>query len=344
MHSQLQNIQINNKLYNLTDQLNVSLPDSFVSPNNKIGSGSGEARLYISSQNSKPIFTFSPNEFITKKGNSYPACTSSCFLLKENLLEYLDDTHNYYLNPTQKHNRDISRFYNHRAYVVNHLNDLLEFKIYMQNGNLDSARFYIGCADSAWDIIRELAIPKFSHLTISQYTSSASSIDIIYIFTLSFSAPNTPMYTLEDENFITNTITNDTTISSTVRLSLIKARNGQGKFRSNVFNIMPACPFTGISDSFLLRASHIMPWSQCINNYQRLDGYNGLTLTPTYDVLFDKGLISFNNDGSLIVSSKLNSEITSTLNLVPGSIYNIGNLDGCKNPYLDFHRSKIFKY
>lgn len=339
----MQSIQINNNTYFTSDSLTVNLSDSFVSPNNKIGSGSGEARLYISSQNSTPLFSFSSTETISKKGKIYPACTSTCYLLKENLIDYLYSTHNYYLSPTENHNRNILSFYSERERTVNSLPDLLPFNIYMQNGEFDSDRFYIGCADYAWDIIRELSIPLYSQLTIYKLINNSSSDDIIYIFTLKFTASNTPSDKFKLEESITNTINNDTTIDSTERISLIKARNGQGKFRSNVINIMPSCPFTGISDSFLLRASHIIPWSQCRNNHERLDGYNGLTLTPSYDVLFDRGLISFNNDGSLLVSSKLNSQIIISLNLISGKIYNIQNLTGNRNLYLEFHRNNIFK-
>ena len=339
----MQNIQINNNIYLTIDSLTVNLSDSFVSPNNKIGSGSGEARLYVSSQNSVPLFTFSSTDTISKKGKVYPACTSTCYLLKENLIDYLYSTYNYYLNPIENHNRNIISFYSEREKAINSLPDLLPFNIYMQNGELDSDRFYIGCADYAWDIIRELSIPLYSQLTIYKLINNSSSDDIIYIFTLTFTAPNAPSNGVKLEETVINTITNDTTIDSTERTSLIKARNGQGKFRSNVINIMPRCPFTGISDSFLLRASHIIPWSQCRNNHERLDGYNGLTLTPSYDVLFDRGLISFNNDGSLLISSKLNLQIIMSLNLISGQIYNIENSTGNRNLYLEFHRNNIFK-
>lgn len=340
----MQSIQINNNIYFTTDSLTVNLSDSFVSPNNKIGSGSGEARLYVSSQNSTPLFAFSSTETISKKGKIYPACTSTCYLLKENLIDYLYSTHSYYLKPIENHNRNILSFYNQREQTINSLPDLLPFHIYMQNGELDSDRFYIGCADNAWDIIRELSIPLYSQLTIYKLINNSCPDDIIYIFTLTFTAPNAPSDRVKLEESVANNIANDTTIDSTERTSLIKARNGQGKFRSNVINLMPCCPFTGISDSFLLRASHIIPWSQCRNNHERLDGYNGLTLTPSYDVLFDRGLISFNNDGSLLISSKLNSQIIISLNLISGQIYNIQNSTGNRNLYLEFHRNNIFKY
>ncbi|MBI6087291.1 HNH endonuclease [Clostridium perfringens] len=339
----MQNIKINNNIYFTVDSLTVNLSDSFVSPNNKIGTGSGEARLYISSQNSTPLFTFSSTETISKKGKTYPACTSTCYLLKENLIDYLYSTHNYYLNPIENHNRNILSFYNERERLVNNLPDLLPFNIYMQNGELDSTRFYIGCIDDAWNIIRELSIPLYSQLNIYKLRNNSYCDDIIYIFTLTFTAPNTPYNRFQSEESLEINIKNDTNIDSTERTSLIKARNGQGKFRSNVIRIMPRCPFTDISDSFMLRASHIIPWSQCRNNHERLDGYNGLTLTPSYDVLFDKGLISFNNDGSLIISSKLNQQIITSLNLIDGQVYNINNSTGNRNLYLQYHRDNIFK-
>ena len=340
----MKNIQINNKFYICIDKFCVNLSDSFVSPNNKIGSGNGEARLYIESQNSTPFFKFSSTEFVKNRGNTYPICTSTCYLLKENLINYLNSTYNYYLNPTQNHNRNILNFFNERERMVNNQEDLIPFNIYMQNGQLDSYRFYIGSASFPWhNIIRELAIPKYSYLNIYKLIDSNNEFDIIYVFELYFNESNTPSNINTLENNIIQSIINNVSIDSTERISLLTSRNGQGKFRSNVLNIMPVCPFTGISDSFLLRASHIIPWRMCRNNNERLDGFNGLALTPSYDVLFDKGLISFENNGSLIISSKLSYQIIESLNLIQGKIYNIENLNGNKNIYLEFHRYNIFK-
>ena len=64
---------------------------------------------------------------------------------------------------------------------------------------------------------------------------------------------------------------------------------------------MPYCPFTMINDERLLRASHIKPWVVS-NDKEKLDPKNGLTLSPTYDVLFDRGFISFQDNGNLMVS------------------------------------------
>ena len=55
------------------------------------------------------------------------------------------------------------------------------------------------------------------------------------------------------------------------------------------------------SDPNFLIASHIKPW-KVSDNVLRLDGSNGLTLAPRIDRLFDKGYITFSQDGSLFLS------------------------------------------
>ena len=50
-----------------------------------------------------------------------------------------------------------------------------------------------------------------------------------------------------------------------------------------------------------LRASHCKPWRDA-SNEERLDGDNGLLLTPTIDHLFDRGFISFESNGRLLIS------------------------------------------
>ena len=87
----------------------------------------------------------------------------------------------------------------------------------------------------------------------------------------------------------------------TERTALVQARRGQGLFRDNVRSIEHACRITRVERMEHLIASHIQPWRDS-SNEQRLDGENGLLLTPTVDHLFDKGFISFENAGQLIVS------------------------------------------
>ena len=66
------------------------------------------------------------------------------------------------------------------------------------------------------------------------------------------------------------------------------------------------CPLTGITEPALLRASHIVPWAECTDE-QRLDVHNGLLLSALWDAAFDRGLVSFADDGAVLASPKLGS-------------------------------------
>ena len=80
--------------------------------------------------------------------------------------------------------------------------------------------------------------------------------------------------------------------------TLIKARQGQGRFRQKLLELYPSCPLTGLDIQPLLIASHIKPWSVCDDN-ERLCRFNGLMLAPNIDRLFDNGLITFDTDGTI---------------------------------------------
>ncbi|GAA5656915.1 hypothetical protein Brsp06_03288 [Brucella sp. NBRC 13694] len=133
-------------------------------------------------------------------------------------------------------------------------------------------------------------------------------------------------------------ILNDTTIESTERESLVKARRGQGKYRKNLEGIENRCRFTGVDDRRLLRASHIKPWRLCSNNHERLDGNNGLLLTPTFDLMFDQGYISFNGDGSCLISNKINYDQLNMLGVDLNDLKYSQPFNENQEKYLDFHR------
>jgi hypothetical protein len=84
----------------------------------------------------------------------------------------------------------------------------------------------------------------------------------------------------------------------TDKQTLIKARRGQGIFRARLLQIEPHCRLTGTADPVHLRASHIKAWADS-NDRERLDGNNGLMLAPHVDHLFDRALITFDDDGRL---------------------------------------------
>ncbi len=96
-------------------------------------------------------------------------------------------------------------------------------------------------------------------------------------------------------------LVNDSTVRETERLAIIRARNGQGLFKERVSKIESRCRITGVENPVHLLASHCKPWRDSTNE-ERLNGENGLLLTPSIDHLFDRGFIGFEDNGKLIIS------------------------------------------
>lgn len=79
---------------------------------------------------------------------------------------------------------------------------------------------------------------------------------------------------------------------------LVVQRIGQDIFRAGLMDYWEGrCPLTGITDSALLRASHIIPWKDCQTDADRLDVHNGLLLSALWDAAFDRGLVTFDDEG-----------------------------------------------
>lgn len=92
----------------------------------------------------------------------------------------------------------------------------------------------------------------------------------------------------------------------TTRNALINARRGQGGFRADLLSYWDGrCAITGCSINEMLRASHIKSWKNSTDK-ERLDPQNGLLLGAHLDALFDRGLISFDDRGNMLVSEQLN--------------------------------------
>ncbi|OBT16229.1 hypothetical protein A9266_20010 [Vibrio tasmaniensis] len=99
------------------------------------------------------------------------------------------------------------------------------------------------------------------------------------------------------------------------RQAIVKSRIGQGQFRKDVLDLWNhTCPITQVNMPELLIASHILSW-QLSNNEEKVDEYNGFPLAPNVDKLFDKGLISFTDDGDLLVSPSLDIDILNSMGI-----------------------------
>ena len=124
------------------------------------------------------------------------------------------------------------------------------------------------------------------------------------------------------------------------KIQIVKARRGQGLFKANVRLIEDHCRVTGVSEIKHLRASHIKPWSKS-DDLEKLNGHNGLLLSPHVDHLFDQGFISFKQQGELVVSKKLNVSVLDDWEIdIPA---NVGAFSNLQEEFLIYHREKIFK-
>lgn len=142
-----------------------------------------------------------------------------------------------------------------------------------------------------------------------------------------------------EEQRVIDEITNGA-IETTEKEQLIKARKGQGKFRQNVEKIETGCRVTGVDSASFLIASHIKPWRDS-SNYERLDGHNGLLLSPHIDKLFDQGWITFSASGDVFFSD---SDIVLILSKWGVSLpMNVGPFCSRQSEYLEYHRNNIFR-
>ena len=124
----------------------------------------------------------------------------------------------------------------------------------------------------------------------------------------------------------------------TERTQLVQARVGQGIFRSQVLLRNPECRVTHVADKRLLRASHIKAWRDC-DNRERLDGANGLMLAPHVDALFDLALMSFQDDGVMLIRRDLSMEVLRLWAIAPTHDPQPFEYDQCR--YLDTHRARL---
>jgi len=132
----------------------------------------------------------------------------------------------------------------------------------------------------------------------------------------------------------------DPHVTDTVRQAVVQARRGQGLFKERVMQIERACRITGVNREEHLRASHCKPWRDATNE-ERLDGENGLLLTPNADHLFDRGFIGFEDNGDVLISPVAHTESLARMGLEPARPHNVGKFGAGQRHYLEFHRENV---
>lgn len=328
-------MKIYNTEYDICDTIErISIADSFIKGGNKIGVGHGESKLYIGQITDNKILSFFDME--NRRGKEF-----KCFVLKQDLLKYLNDVRIEYENPTQEYrNKDVLKeIWNQNILQIESMDNILYF-ILKDQDQLNPPRIYFNApkADKNFNIIREISLPNLSYLSCLKLKDKKTK-EVLYYFRIF--ADLSYLNIVLQENKILESISNNTNMQPLEKEKISNARIGQGKYREGILSECPFCPVTMVSDDRLLIASHIKPWRMS-NDFEKTDPKNGLMLTPTIDFLFDKGFISFGDSKEMLLSPWISKLTYKNLGLVDSKVYPMLPISG-REKYLEFHRLNIFK-
>lgn len=364
----LQKIKIDGKEYIIIDSIqDFRAEDSFIHRKNKLAQfrGNGESKKHIGTYSGEKgemmsnFFDYSDwglehydskkkrKTFNSAKESGALISENRCFFSKSNFQKYLSDAKTEYFAQEQHYHNNISEYYTERLEEVNNLDsNQIFFSIYDASDNLSQKqnRGYVRSDNSIWKLWRELILPGISYLSILKLvpTNNQKAEPLFYFRILldyqfrSFIHPKSldTEQDLEKEEIETGIVKKRT------------HRKGSEKYRREVINYMPQCPFTKITDERLLIASHIKPYSICIKNNendQALDYLNGLALSPTYDKLFDQGYITFSDNGELICGTQLSSYTWEKLSINPNAKNKMRIFPEEREIYLEYHRNNVFQ-
>jgi putative restriction endonuclease len=366
----LQKIKIDGKEYFIIESIqNFKAEDSFIQPKNKLAetTANGEAKKHIGSykgsigKQRSTFFNYDKwgieyfelvgkqerKTFKSAKINNAVISENRCFFSKNNLQKYMKDAKTEYYQQEQHYRNDISKYYQKKVQEIDELvSDKVFFSIYDASDNLSKTqnRGYIRSDDKVWKLWRELILPGISYLSILKLVPIGNQkAEPLFYFRIlldyqfrSFIHPKSldTEQELEKEEIKTSAVKKPT------------HRIGSEKYRRDVINHMPQCPFTKITDERLLIASHIKPYSVCIKNNEKdeaLDYLNGLALSPTYDKLFDQGYITFTDNGELICGTQLSAYTWEKLSINPNAKNKMRIFPEKREIYLDYHRNNVFQ-
>jgi len=129
-------------------------------------------------------------------------------------------------------------------------------------------------------------------------------------------------------------------VGPTFREQVVRARRGQGVFRANVLLRETHCRVTRVDDRRHLKASHIKPWRDA-SDAERLDGSNGLLLSPHIDHLFDQGYITFSANQELLIVPDVRPQLLDAWGIDAG--VRVGDFSRDQSAFLDYHRANVFQ-
>lgn len=312
----------------------ITIPDCFVLGKNKLGHGHGETKLYFSSKETMRQF-YGAEGFNVK-----------CFILKSDLISYLEILKDEYLNPSQNYigKDQFPDLWGKRMGMVAALDDVIYFSVSDQT-QIDGARGYVNSSDFGYKLIREIALPLVSYLSVMELAGEDGQSVFYWKLFVDFDAisekGNEPLvfvYGKKDKSKSTLKEIKGKKYNSETHY----ARIGQGRYRNALLEECPFCPITMVNEECLLIASHIKPWAASTVK-ERIDPKNGFILSPLFDKLFDKGFITFTDDKHMLVSNWLSPKNRQRLNLKNDVYIQRLPIDEQRKAYLKYHRKYVFK-
>lgn len=320
---------------------NLSVPDSFVVRDNKIRTtldkaqeSHGEAKLYISS---KDVM----RDFYGGEGFEAP-----CFMLKQDLITYLNTLKEEYLRPSQDYRGggEFPRLWQERMNKVQQIPEEIILFTVSDQVQIRGNRGYVNSNDWGYKLIRELSLPLVSFILVKKLIKADGEELFYWKLFVDFDAiEQMKSLSLVFSYGKGRQVQGSETLPLKTEAQVVKrGRDGQQKYREQLLEQCPFCPFTMVTDDRLLIASHIKPWAVS-NEKEKIDPYNGYMLTPTYDRLFDQGFITFTEDRCLHISDYLSNRTCKQLGLQEGQFIQMLPMDEHRKAYLSFHRQSVFK-
>lgn len=324
------------------------LADSFVK--HKVGSGNGEAKLYIGQEGNNDI----PRMFDFFK---HPM---NCFFLKKELTEYLQESYDEFYNPTQNY-RDqdklISSFTNAKTYLDSQNKEFIFFRVEKSN-SITPPRIYLKICDECkevFSLIRSISFSSLTSLRILKVKNNYGS-EFLY-FKLYFnkknnieksfgdSTQNTVFYEKTEEKIDSDDLDNKKSILQ-VEDKVNEKEETLDKLeviKHQLIDKYHICPFSEVDQEELLIPTRIKPLELC-EPKEQYDIDNFLLLSPLYSYLFSHGLISIDNDLCIDISNSISLVNRKRLKIVKGEfISHLSNITNKTVSFLDFHYKELFE-
>ena len=263
------------------------------------------------------------------------------------IVSYLDAIRNEYMSPTQAY-RDLPNMptlWTKHSIEAQKLPEIVEFTLNYEH-QITGSRCYAKSKDVNYTFLRKISLPLVSYIAIMKLRDGHNRVVYYWkLFADFFAMENRiPLVFTYGKGKQPNTSTSPTatsTGSQTTQVASSNVRPGQQKYRENVLKLCPICPFTAVGDERLLIASHIKPYAACSPS-EEYDPYNGYMLTPLYDRLFDRGLMTFTDDRRVHLSQLLTPSDCRKLGLKNNVYLQFLPMEPEHKVYLAYHRKNVF--